>query len=119
MIKSYKGTTALITGASAGIGKAIAYELAREGADLVLTSRNLQKLEQVADDLQKKFKIRAWIFSADLSRKENREELLRFSEKSGIIVDVLVNNAGFGHYGSFQEHSLEVLDSMRRPRRSW
>lgn len=112
MIRSYQGITALITGASSGIGKAFARELAREGANLVLTARSVYKLKQQAEDLTQRYHIRVWIFDGDLSLKETREQLFRFTQSNGITVDMLVNNAGLGHYGALAEHSPEDLDVM-------
>ncbi len=111
-MKSFKNITALVTGASSGIGKALARELAAQGAHLVLVSRNTQRLEQEREDLKGRFGVSVHIFPEDLERLEDRLELFAWTQKSGITVDVLVNNAGVGHYGSFNETSFEDARAM-------
>lgn len=113
-MKSFKGITALVTGASSGIGREFAHELARQGANIILVARSGNKLEREAAELQQEFKVRALTFEADLSRKEDREKLFRFTEAERISVDLLVNNAGLGHYGPFEEHPPQELESMLR-----
>lgn len=112
MIRSFKNLTVLVTGASSGIGKALARELAAQGALLVLVSRNAQRLEQEAEDLRTRFGVTVYVFPEDLTRLEERLELFAWTEKSGIAVDVLVNNAGLAHYGLFHEMKTEDVSAM-------
>ena len=112
MIKSFKNVTALVTGASSGIGKALARELAAQGAHLILVSRNAQRLEQEAEDLRIRFGVNVHIFPEDLERLEDRLELFAWTQKSGLTVDVLVNNAGVAHYGPFNEASFKDVSAM-------
>ena len=79
MIRSFQGITALVTGASSGIGKAIARELAGQGARLILVSRNAQRLEQEAEDLKISFGAEVHVFPADLSRPESCQKLFYFT----------------------------------------
>jgi hypothetical protein len=112
MMKSFKGITALVTGASSGIGKAMARELAGQRANVILVSRNAQRLEQEAEDLGIRFGISARAFPTDLSRPENCRKLFEWVQREGLVVDLLVNNAGLGHYGSFAKASLEETGAM-------
>lgn len=112
MIKSFKNMTVLVTGASSGIGKALARGLAEQGANLILVSRNAQRLEQEAEDLKIRFGVSAHVFPGDLERPEDRQELFVWVEKSGLTVDVLVNNAGLAHYGPFDKADFKDTGAM-------
>jgi hypothetical protein len=112
MIRSFQDITALVTGASSGIGKAIARELAGQGAHLILVSRNVQRLEQEAEDLKIRFGVEVHIFPADLSRPENSQKLFEWTLEKGLAVDLLVNSAGLAHYGPFNETSIENAQAM-------
>lgn len=99
--------TALITGASSGIGLELARIFAREGCGLVLVSRNADKLRQLAAELDKAHSTRSLILAADLTEPGSPAYVLDQTTRAGIAVDVLVNNAGFGQYGFFAENDLE------------
>ena len=93
---------ALITGASSGIGAALAERLARDGKDLVIVARRRERLEALAHRLEGETGARVEVLPADLT---DREQLIAVEERLGAdpCVDMLVNNAGFGGYGSFAE----------------
>ena len=112
MIASFKGLTTLVTGASSGIGKALARALAEQGAHLILVARNAQRLEQEAEDLRIRFGVNVHVFPEDLTRLEERLELFAWIQKSGLTVDILVNNAGLAHYGPFEKTSFEDAAAM-------
>jgi len=112
MMRSFQNITALVTGASSGIGKALARELAGQGAHLILVSRNAQRLEQEAEDLRIRFGVTVHVFPGDLSRAENRLELFERTRNAGLAVDLLVNNAGLAHYGPFGETGFEETAAM-------
>jgi short-subunit dehydrogenase len=112
MISSFKNVTALVTGASSGIGKAMARELAAQGANLILVSRNVKRLEQEAEDLKIRFGVNVYVFPEDLERLEDRLELFAWIQKSGMVVDVLINNAGLAHFGPFERMSFVDTESM-------
>lgn len=94
------GTTALVTGASSGLGVGFAHELARRGADLVLTARRLDRLEDLAVDLAEKYGTVSTVIPLDLAEPGAVAELVRDLTERDIRVATLVNNAGFGHFGS-------------------
>ncbi len=101
----YQGKTALITGASSGIGKVFAEALAARGTHLVLTARSEDKLRALADGLAAQHGIRAETIVADLSREGAPQQIYAEIQQRGLSVDLLVNNAGFGTYGLFAEES--------------
>lgn len=112
MITDWKGKWALVTGASAGIGKALAEELARGGANLVLTARRDDRLRAIAQDLSAKHAIRSEICMADLAQPSAPEAIFEFTQQKGLTIDVLVNNAGFGQYGELHATDTDRLLQM-------
>lgn len=109
----WRGKWALVTGASAGIGQALARELAAGGANLVLTARRRDRLTAMASELIASHNIRAEVCIADLATPEGPREVFAFTEGMRIEIDLLVNNAGFGKYGEFHklpgERMLEMV----------
>ena len=101
--KKWAGKWALVTGASAGIGLALAEELAAGGVHLVLTARRIDRLQKMAADLSAKHRVEVEAFAADLVRPEAPAEILGFTTRKGIEVELLVNNAGFGAFGYIHE----------------
>jgi len=100
-MERWRGKWALITGASAGIGLALAAQLAAGGTNLILTARRRERLETLAGMLSGHHGVRTEVFPADLTLPDAPEHLFAFTEKQRIVVDLLVNNAGFGTYGRF------------------
>ena len=94
---------ALVTGASAGIGEAFARELARRGHDLVLTARRADRLETLAQELRDRHAIEAIVAPLDLARPDGPEALVAALDAQGLTIDVLINNAGYGVPGYFNE----------------
>ena len=109
-------STALVTGATAGIGLAFCRELAERGHDLVLVARDRARLENVSDELESKYHVKVEILAADLSDRLQVQKVADRLSESGRPVDLLVNNAGFGLSRSFlqgdladEERALDVL----------
>ncbi len=99
--------TALITGASSGIGYEFAKLFARDHFDLVLVARDASRLGRVADELRRTFGITATVKATDLSRPAAATGIYRELQDEGIEIDVLVNNAGFNVYGPFCETNAQ------------
>jgi uncharacterized protein len=104
--QDFNGKWALVTGASAGIGVALARELASRGAKLILTGRRVERLEALAAELKSKgTEVR--IVAADLNDSAAPQQLYDATEGAGIQVDILINNAGLGQYSAFFESPVD------------
>jgi uncharacterized protein len=101
---------ALITGASAGIGEAFAHEFARQGFDLVLAARTIEKLEKLAENLRQAHGVDVRIQPCDLL--DAGAALGLFESCEGLTVDVLVNNAGVMYHGDFCQQSPSSIDTI-------
>ena len=99
--------TALITGASGGIGYELSKLFAQDGYDLVLVARNKQKLEELANKLKKNFGVSAKVISKDLSVAASPQEIFDELYQESIHIAILVNNAGFGGCGHFSGTNLK------------
>jgi short-subunit dehydrogenase len=101
---NYRGSTALVTGASKGIGEAFAEQLAARGMNLVLVARSLDALEGLARRLSDQYGVQCVAVNADLADPDATQRIAAELERRGIQVDLLVNNAGLGLTGSFLSH---------------
>lgn len=108
----YKGKVALVTGASTGIGKAYATELAAKGSHVIVVARSKDKLETLAKDLSSKYGIKAYALPADLSKPGAAQLLAEQIAELGLNVNILINNAGFGTHGRFEEISSDREQEM-------
>jgi uncharacterized protein len=99
--------TALVTGASFGIGLELARIVARENHNLVLVARTGDKLRQLASELEQAHGTRSLILAVDLTEPGAAAYVLDQTSRADVAVDVLVNNAGFGQYGRFAESDIE------------
>lgn len=105
---------AVITGASSGIGEALARHLASQGVNLVIAARRADHLRRLASELSLKYDISVEVFPVDLTEEKGAENLFAYSVQDGKKVDLLINNAGIGPYRHFiktdlQEH-LKVIN---------
>lgn len=103
MTMTYRGTTALITGASSGLGEEFARQLAARGADVVLVARRADRLRDLASRLEAEHRITATALSIDLTATDAPSQIRRELESRGIRLSTLVNNAGFGMKGAFAD----------------
>jgi len=108
----WAGKWALVTGASAGIGVALARELAAGGANLVLTARSRERWEKLARELSAAHKIRTEVFAADLAQQDAPQQIFTFTLAKEIDIELVVNNAGFGGYGEFATADMQRLLDM-------
>jgi len=95
--------TALITGASNGIGLELAKIHASKGGDLVLVARNKSKLDELKSELEKQFGVSVYTIGKDLSAINSAQEVFEETNMHNIQIDYLINNAGFGDFGMFTE----------------
>ncbi|MGH8493411.1 MAG: SDR family NAD(P)-dependent oxidoreductase [Moraxellaceae bacterium] len=101
--------TALITGASAGIGAAFARHLAREGYALLLVARRAERLEEIAAELVAAHGVRCEVFAADLNDAQAPAAIMAFAQKKGLSIDALINNAGLSGKTAFGETPWSAL----------
>lgn len=111
-MKKFHYQTALITGASSGIGKAFAYELAKKGVNLVLTARSENLLAEITVDLCKKYGIKAHYIIADLSEANAPEQIFNELKQKNIFIDLLINNAGIGKWTNFLDQTMTSYNEM-------
>jgi len=104
----YQGKTALVTGASSGIGATFARTLAAKGMNVILVARSEEKLRALANEIEGQFSVRAEVVAIDLGRERAAQDVSEEVQRRGLNVDLLVNNAGFGTHGRF-----ETLDAAR------
>jgi NADP-dependent 3-hydroxy acid dehydrogenase YdfG len=104
--------TAIVTGASSGIGRAIALTLARNGANVVLAARSADKLEEVAREIRSTTQARALVVPTDVAQENDIRTMVHRATETFGQVDILVNNAGFGYFASVAELDMETVDRM-------
>lgn len=96
-------STALITGASSGIGKTFAEKLAAKNTNLIIVARSEDKLNTLAKQLQEQYNIQVNVIVKDLTQPSATQEVFDATQSQGLTVDLLINNAGFGDYGEFAQ----------------
>lgn len=104
--------TALITGASSGIGETFARELAARNTNLVLVARSQDKLEKLAAELNSTYGINTEVIVKDLTEPAAGQAVFETVTAKGLTVDLLINNAGFGDYGAFSDRPLSKQMAM-------
>lgn len=104
--------TALITGASAGLGVEFAKNFAKDGHNLVLAARRTERMEQLAEELTKKHGVEIKVLGTDLSNMDEVQSVFETLQKENIHIDFLVNNAGFGDWGYFHESDWKKVEGM-------
>jgi uncharacterized protein len=109
----FRGKTALVTGASAGLGREMARILARDVDTLVLTARRQDRLDELAAELKQfRSELSVHVRAFDLNHRATVGAMLDALEYDGIHVDILINNAGYGVYGLFENNEWSKLEGM-------
>lgn len=103
----YQGKWALITGASAGIGETFAHELAKKKVNLILVARREDRLKVLSDQLRRQYQIEVDVIALDLSKTESPHQLFSTIERLQRPVRILINNAGFGVYGTLHQTDVK------------
>ncbi len=104
--------TVLITGASGGIGKEFAQIFAENKYNLILIARSKEKLNDIAKELESQYQIKVTIIAQDLSKPNTALKVYNEIKEKKIIVDILINNAGFGDFGTFVDEDLDTITEM-------
>ena len=113
---TYQGKTALVTGASSGIGRAFAHALAARKMHVILVARSEERLRALASELSRQYQVQAEVIVSDLSQEHAAQALEQEVERRGLAIDLLVNNAGFALNGFFEtiaperDHQQVMLD---------
>jgi 3-oxoacyl-[acyl-carrier protein] reductase len=110
---NFQGRASIVTGASQGIGKAIALELSKEGVEVILVDIQNEKLEEVADEIREN-KGKVAVFGADVSRLDEVAEVVEAVVQSSKKIDYLVNNAGITRDNLLMRMKEEEWDSVNR-----
>ncbi|AMV61926.1 SDR family NAD(P)-dependent oxidoreductase [Pediococcus damnosus] len=113
-LRDLNGKLVLITGASSGLGKLVAYEVAARGANVVLCARNLKALRKVADKCKEISQTDAYVVELDVSDPDAIDRQLTHVLQDIGSVDILVNSAGFGIFESFQKFDMDKAENMFR-----
>jgi len=108
LVKKYT----LITGASQGMGRQMAIECAIRGRNILLVSLPNENLKNIADHIAKEYNIETDYFECDLTLKESVENIFNWTKNNNYAVDFLINNAGFGGSGPFEDYSYEYVNRM-------
>ncbi len=110
-MKKFEGKNVVVTGATAGLGKCIAEQFAKEGANVVLSGRNVEKANEIAEEL-KGYGVRTLVVKTDVCVYEDLENLMNAAVEEFGSIDILVNNAGVGTTGGVLQLPIEAWDKV-------
>jgi hypothetical protein len=108
----WPGCTALVTGASSGMGLEYSRQLAASGCRVVMVSNQQQELEQCAEELRSAYSAEIWPVYCDLARNESADELFGICQQKGVDIDILINNAGIFFFKELKDEVCELGDKM-------
>jgi len=102
----------LITGASQGMGLEMARECASLGRNILLVSLPKENLKVLSENISEKFNVQTDFYEIDLTEAKSAEEIYKWVKKKNYSIDFLINNAGFGGFGAFEEYTLSYVEKM-------
>ena len=102
----------LITGASQGMGLEMARECASLGRNILLISLPKENLKVLSENISEKFNVQTDFYEIDLTEAKSAEEIFKWVKKKNYSIDFLINNAGFGGFGAFEEYTLSYVEKM-------
>lgn len=104
--------TALVTGASGGLGLEFAKLLAKDGHDLLLVARNGHRLEEIKEELEKAHNVKVYFLACDLTEADGPDKVCEYAKDNSLDIDMLINNAGFGDFGNYLDAVWEKQRDM-------
>ncbi|MFH1199065.1 MAG: SDR family oxidoreductase [Candidatus Omnitrophota bacterium] len=107
-----KGKVAIVTGASRGIGKALASTVASLGVNVVIAARQMETLKETADEITKKYKVKVLPIVCDVAKLEDLENLVNQTKKEFGKIDILINNAGVSSQYPFEKQPIEDFEKL-------
>lgn len=107
-----KNNNILITGASSGLGQYIAERFAREGANIIICARRIERLETLAADLKARFNVNVYTFALDVNDRAAVRDMIKVLENNHVEIDVLINNAGVGDSKRFLDYTDDDWDKI-------
>ena len=112
-MKSLKGKFVFITGATSGIGKASAYAFAEQGSNVIICARRLNLVNEIAEDIRKKFNVKVYAFKLDVSKRDEVKKAIQALPEDFEKIDILINNAGVGRgLNKFYEDNPDGWEEM-------
>lgn len=112
-MKSLKGKLVFITGATSGIGKAAAYAFAEQGANVIICARRINLVNEIAEDISKKYAVKVYPFKLDVSNREDVSKAIESLPEEFKKIDILINNAGLGRgLNKFYEDNPDGWEEM-------
>lgn len=112
-MESLEGKTVFITGAASGIGKACAYAFAEQGANVVISARRFNLVNEISEDIRKKFGVRVYSFKMDVTKRNEVEKSIHSLPVEFMKIDILINNAGLGRgLNKFYEDNPDGWEEM-------
>lgn len=107
-----KDKVSIITGSSSGIGKALSYELAKRGSNVVLTARRKEKLDEIAKDIERLYHVNTLVVIADLSKHDDCKKVIDMTIETFGSLNILINNAGISQRAMFADLDLSVIHKV-------